>query len=248
MEILDKCVFHDLNNLIQFKKYSVFDFGLKQSDENSAFFDKIDPSFKVSIPSSINLGYFVHVILENGFDVAYQRFLMDKLSQIDKNNDKPILTNTFNSKKLVLIFDLNTAWRDGITNEKDEIMNYKLKQENDTFFLRIPYLDIINQQEEFLPGDVQNSFISFLQKNFTDAQDIDNFFNELNISTTEYHLSAVIIDNLSMLSIYEEPQNIELMRLRRPDNSKDNELVMMDFLKDFYHLFGCLVITIGFNI
>lgn len=236
-------MFYDFNHLIKFKKFSVFELGLEHSDESSRYFSQTDGNFKVSVPGAVNLGYFTHITLENCYSLSYQRFLVEKLSFISENTEKSVLTEHFEAKKLVLLFDLNTSWSE--TQQEPT-------EAKDVTILRVSYIDLVRYSDElgecFDRSMVKKSFVSFLKRHFSTAEDIEIFLAFWNIATKAHYLAAVIIDNINMLNIYDEPQNIELTRLRRAGYGREEELVMVDVLKNLHQLFGCLIITTGFEI
>lgn len=243
MEILEKCIFYDLDKLVKFKKLGVLDLGLKLSDESSPFFNQTDGNYKVSVPGAANLGYFTHITLANCHSLSYQRFLVEKLTSINETMEKSALTEYFAAKKLVLLFDLNSSWGETL-QEPTETRNITI--------LRVSYIGLVRYSEalgeHFDRGMAKKSFVSFLKRHFSTAENIEHFFAYWHISTETHYLAAVIIDNISMLNIYEEPQNIELTRLRRAGYGGDEELVMVDVLKNLHLLFGCMMITTGFDL
>ncbi|XBW36969.1 hypothetical protein QEN19_002549 [Hanseniaspora menglaensis] len=254
MEILEKCIFYNINSLIQFKRRSIFQFGLMQANESSIYFTNTDTSFKVAVPSLANFGYFAHIVLQNGFNLAYQPFLIEKLAHIDDSSTTTALTESFNAKKLVLIFDLNTSWVDSTVKDDNEKISKRTIKNNGTLFVRISFIDILKYieqlDEELTSKSALEKFVLFLQKSFLNAKNIQEFFKNINIDLVMYSLTAIIFDNINVLGVYEEPQNIELSRRRRKtwdDGTQDNDLVMVDVFKSLHQKFGCLIITTGFD-
>ena len=261
MEILDKCFFYDLNDILKFKKYNVFDLDLKQTFKNQeTVFDTENCNFNVSFPNKSTLNHFTHITLENGLNLEYQDFILSKLHGVAKahNGNKSDLSKEHNIQHLILIFDISSSWNAKINKNQHKTSENFIEIEGITAVLRIPLLKILDSLEH-QDNPIFLKVLQFFRLFLSSPTTIADFFKHfLKLDITDFNLLAIIIDNLTFLSIYDEPQIIELTRKSKLNNlSKSLEktqleyaqlMEFMDYLNELHRTLGTLIVTTSFRI
>lgn len=261
MEILEKCFFYELSDIIKFKKYTVFDLNLKQSFINQEHvFETDNNNFYISFPSKSNLNHFTHITLKNGTNFEYQDFILQKLHVMiyDLLNNKSSLSKHFELQHLIIIFDIASTWNGVINNSKHKVFQNMVEIDGNTTIVRISLLQIL-QLVECKDSSTFLKLLDFFRLYLSSPSSMTLFFEDvLRLDITRYNLTAIIIDNLSFLNIQEEPQIIELTRKIKLSNlSKSSEKVQleynqllrfMDYLNHIHSTLGTMIITTSFLI
>lgn len=261
MEILEKCFFYELDDIIKFKKYTIFDLNLKQSFINhEQVFETGNNNFHISFPSKSNLNHFTHITLKNGTNFEYQEFIIQKLHVMIHGLllNKSILSKQFELQHLIIIFDIASTWNGVVNNSKNKVTQNMVEIDGNTTIVRISLLQIL-QLVECKDSSTFLKLLDFFELYLSSPSSMTRFFTDiLKLDITKYNLTAIIIDNLSFLNIQEEPQNIELTRKIKLSNSSklseklqteyNQQLRFMDYLNYIHSTLGTLIITTSFLI
>lgn len=260
MEILHKCFFYGLNDIVSFKKFNVFDLRIEQSVKNQeTVFDTGNELFHVSFPNKPALNYLTHVILENAINLDYQVFIIRKLHNMIESlgKDKTPLSKEHDISHLVVILDISSSW--GETINTNEFMSSKDKLDvGKTTIIRVSLLQILDSIDVSEASTFQR-ILQFFEKYLSSPTSINSFFtNLLHLDPTLYNFTALVLDNLTFLGIHEEPQMIELTRKSKLNNiAKSSEktqfefrqlLQFMDYLNELHKTLGTLIVTTSYHI
>lgn len=261
MEILEKCFFYELNDIIQFKKYTVFDLKLEQAFVNQEqVFVTHNSNFHISFPSKSNLNHFTHITLKNGTNFDYQEFIIQKLQEMigDLLNNKSSLSKQFDLHHLIIILDIASTWNGLVNNNKNTVFQNIVEIDGNTTIVRVSLLQML-QLVECKDNSTFLKLLDFFRLYLSSPSSMICLFSDiLKLDITKYNLTAIIIDNLSFLNIQEEPQIIELTRkMRLSSLSKLSEklqmeynqlLTFVDYLNYIHNTLGTLIITASFLI